>query len=319
MEIEILKEKVLDGGCISREEAAFLARQVSKQELYEAAGEIRDCRMGKRFDTCSIINARSGRCSEDCKWCAQSAWFKTKIEEYELVDEKTCLELAHLNAEYKVDKFSFVTSGRSLSDRNIDILCSYARKIKQETGIKLCASMGLLNKAQLRKLMDAGITRYHCNLEASADFFPSLCSTHTTEDKLGTIRAAREVGMEVCSGGIIGMGESMEDRISLAFMLRNLKVKSIPINVLNPISGTPLEGTASLSDDEILTTIALFRFINPDAWLRFAGGRLLIAHIETAAIKAGINAAIVGDLLTTIGSKVKEDMQKVQELGFTIE
>lgn len=319
MEIGILKEKVLTGGRITCEEALFLFEQVPHPELYKAAGEIRDRKMGRRFDTCSIVNARSGRCSEDCKWCAQSAWFKTRIEEYELIDEQTCLELARLNADYKVDKFSFVTSGKALSDRNINILCDYARKIRQETGIKLCASMGLLNKEQLRRLMDAGITRYHCNLEASADFFPSLCSTHTTEDKIQTIQAAREVGMEICSGGIIGMGESMEDRISLAFMLRDLKVKSIPINVLNPIPGTPLEGIVPLSDDEILTTIALFRFINPDAWLRFAGGRLLITHIEMAAIEAGINAAIVGDLLTTIGSKVKEDMQKVQKLGFTID
>lgn len=319
MEIGILKEKVLGGGQITREEALFLAQQEAKQDLYKAAGEIRDNKMGRRFDTCSIVNARSGRCSEDCKWCAQSAWFKTRIEEYELVDEKTCLELARLNAEYGVDKFSFVTSGKALSDRNIDILCSYARKIKQETGIKLCASMGLLNKAQLLKLINVGITRYHCNLESSADFFPSLCSTHSTADKLKTIQAAREVGMEICSGGIIGMGENMEDRIALAFMLRDLKVKSIPINILNPIPGTPLEGVAPLSDDEILTTIALFRFINPDAWLRFAGGRLLIATIETAAIEAGINAAIVGDLLTTIGSKVKEDLRKVQELGFTLD
>lgn len=319
MQIGILKEKVLNGGQISREEAMFLARYTPKQELYEAAGEIRNRKMGKRFDTCSIVNARSGRCSEDCKWCAQSARFKTRIEEYELMDEKTCMELARLNAEYKVDKFSFVTSGKALSNRNIDILCSYARKIRRETGINLCASMGLLNREQLDKLMDAGITRYHCNLESSADFFPSLCSTHSMTDKLETIRAAREAGMEVCSGGIIGMGESMEDRISLAFMLNDLKIKSIPVNILNPIPGTPLEGTPSLSDEDILTTVALFRFINPEAWLRFAGGRLLIAHIEAAAIKAGINAAIVGDLLTTIGSKVKEDIQKVQELGFIID
>ena len=318
MEIDVLKEKVLKGGEISCEEALLLANNPQKQALYNAAGEIRDKRMGRKFDTCSIVNARSGRCSEDCKWCAQSALFKTRIEEYELIDEQTCLRLAHLNAEYKVDKFSFVTSGRALSDRNIDQLCSYACKIKQETDLHLCASMGLLNKSQLIKLMNAGITRYHCNLESSSKFFRRLCSTHTPEDKIETIKAAQSIGMEVCSGGIIGMGESMEDRVDLAITLRDLNIKSIPINILNPISGTPLENTSPLSDEEILTTIALFRFINPDAWLRFAGGRLLISHLEAEAMQAGINSAIVGDMLTTVGSKVKEDMEKVQRLGFTI-
>lgn len=318
MKVDILKEKILNGGKISREEALLLARHEDKQALYTAAGEIRDKLMGRKFDTCSIVNARSGRCSENCKWCAQSALFKTEIEEYDLIDEENCLQLARLNAEYGVDKFSFVTSGRALSDANIDVLCGYAGKIRQESGLHLCASMGLLKKEQLRKLMKAGITRYHCNLESSARHFPSLCTTHTPQDKIETIKAALEVGMEICSGGIIGMGEDMEDRIDLAITLRDLNVKSIPINILNPIPGTPLENSVSLSDDEILTTIALFRFINPDAWLRFAGGRLLITHIEADAIKAGINAAIVGDLLTTIGSKVKEDLEKVRQLGFTV-
>lgn len=313
-----LKEKVLNGGEITREEALLLAGEADKQQLYEAAGEIRDKRVGKKFDTCSIVNARSGRCSENCKWCAQSAVFKTNIEEYELVDEKTCIELAHLNAKYGVDKFSFVTSGRALSDRNIDKLCSYALKIKEEADIHLCASMGLLNKSQLQKLMDAGITRYHCNMETAPRYFATLCSTHTSDEKIATIRAAQEAGMEVCSGGIIGMGETMEDRIDLALLLRELGVKSIPMNVLNPIAGTPLEGAAPLSDEEVLVTIAVFRFINPDAYLRFAGGRMLIEHIETEAIQAGINAAIVGDLLTTVGSKVLEDMEKVKSLGFSL-
>lgn len=316
--IEVLKEKVLNGGRISREEAVELSREEDKQSLYRAAGEIRDKLAGRRFDTCSIINARSGRCSEDCKWCAQSAFFKTDIEEYELVSEKVCLEMAKLNDEYGVDKFSFVTSGRTLSDRNIDRLCEYARKIKENSNLHLCASMGLLNKAQLQKLLDAGIRRYHCNLETSSAYFPSLCTTHSVEEKIRTIRAAQEIGMEVCSGGIIGMGESMEDRIDLAMTLRELNIKSIPLNVLNPIPGTPLEGTPALSDEEVLTTIAVFRFIHPDAYLRFAGGRMLIAHIETEAIRAGINAAIVGDLLTTVGSKVREDMEKVKEMGFSL-
>ena len=313
-----LKEKVLSGDDISREEAILLSTQPDKQALYKAAGEIRDKKAGKRFDTCSIINARSGRCSENCKWCAQSALFKTNIEEYELVDEKTCLDMAKLNADYGVDKFSFVTSGRALSDRNIDRLCEYARKIKENSDVNLCASMGLVGKTQLQKLMDAGITRYHCNLESSPRYFPQLCSSHTMTDKIATIKIAREIGMEVCSGGIIGMGESMEDRIDLAFTLKELGVKSIPVNILNPIPGTPLEGTPPLKDEEVLTTIAVFRFIHPEAYLRFAGGRMLIAHLETAAIEAGINAAIVGDLLTTVGSKVKEDLEKVKKMGFEV-
>lgn len=316
--IDILKKKVLDGGMITREEALKLCNVENKMALYQAAGEIRDKRMGRHFDTCSIINARSGRCSENCKWCAQSAVFKTKVTEYELVDEATCMQLADLNAEYGVDKFSFVTSGRALSDRNIDRLCDYARKIKSRCGLKLCASMGLLKKEQLERLMEAGITRYHCNLETSPKFFATLCSTHTFAEKKETIRAALEIGMEVCSGGIIGMGESMEDRIDMALELRELGIKSIPVNVLNPIPGTPLEHASPMADDEVLTTIAVFRFIHPDAYLRFAGGRMLISHIEEQAIAAGINAAIVGDLLTTVGSKVMEDMKKVKKLGFTV-
>lgn len=317
--IEELKRKVLEGGQITREEAMALANVADKQALYGAAGEIRDRFAGQYFDTCSIVNARSGRCSENCKWCAQSAVFKTHVQEYELIDEESCVELARLNAKYKVNKFSFVTSGRSLSDKNIDRLCGYARRIKGEMKINLCASMGLLNKEQLLKLKEAGITRYHCNLESSRGFFATLCSSHTIDEKIQTLRYAQELGMEVCSGGIIGMGETMEDRVDLALAVRELGVKSIPMNVLNPIPGTPLEGTAPLADEEVLTTVAVFRFINPDAFLRFAGGRVLIAHIEEEAVRAGINSAILGDMLTTVGSKVMEDMEKVKRMGFTIE
>lgn len=313
-----LKEKVLAGGKIGFEEAHCLSQAEPKEALYRAAGEIRDGKCGRHFDTCSIINARSGRCSENCRWCAQSALFKTQVEEYELIDETTCVESALKNAEYGVGKFSFVTSGKALSDKNIDKICEYARRICRETSLALCASMGLLTRAQLLRLKEAGIHRYHCNLETSPRFFPHLCTTHTTADKIATIRAAQDVGMEVCSGGIIGMGETLEDRIELALTLRELNVKSIPLNILNPIAGTPLENAAPLSDEEVLTTIALFRFINPDAYLRFAGGRLLIRHIEKKAMETGINAAIVGDMLTTLGSQVAEDMEKVKEMGFQI-
>ncbi len=314
--IKQLQEKVLAGQGIEREEAVALSGVTDKEALYRAAGEIRDRKCGRHFDTCSIVNARSGRCSENCHWCAQSAGFKTRVEEYELIDEQTCVDLAVKNAEYGVGKFSFVTSGKALSDRNIDRICGYARQIHARTSIRLCASMGLLKKEQLQRLKEAGIFRYHCNLETSPRYFLHLCTTHSIADKIEIIRAARAVGMEVCSGGIIGMGETMEDRIDLALTLRELGIKSIPINILNPIPGTPLEKAKALTDDEILTSIALFRFINPDAYLRFAGGRLLIQHLERRAIGAGINAAIVGDMLTTLGSKVLEDMQKIKDLGF---
>lgn len=316
--IDVLKQKVLNGGTIGREEALKLMRTPDKVSLYRAAGEIRDKMCGRKFDTCSIVNARSGRCSENCKWCAQSVVFKTHVQEYELIEESVCMELARLNAGYGVDKFSFVTSGRSLSDRNLEKICGYARRIQEQFPIKLCASMGLLRKDQLLKLKEAGILRYHCNLETSARYFGEMCTSHSMSDKLETIRAAQEIGMEVCSGGIIGMGESVEDRVDLALMLRELGIKSIPVNILNPIPGTPLEKAAGLSDEDLLSTIAVFRFLHPDAFLRFAGGRLRIKHLESEAIGAGINAAIVGDLLTTVGSQVKEDMEKVTSLGFTL-
>lgn len=185
--IEELKRKVEEGGQVTREEALALSRVEDKKALYEAAGAIRDRFAGRYFDTCSIVNARSGRCSENCKWCAQSAVFKTHVQEYELIDEESCMELARLNAKYGVNKFSFVTSGRSLSDKNIDKLCEYAVKIKQEMKINLCASMGLLTREQLKRLKDAGITRYHCNLETSRRYFSTLCTSHSTDEKIETI------------------------------------------------------------------------------------------------------------------------------------
>lgn len=317
--LSAIKDKICSGGAISRDEALELYRIPQKEELYRLGGEVRDRFAGNYFDTCSIVNARSGKCSEDCKWCAQSVHFKTSVENYELIEEKQCLELARKNAAYGVDKFSFVTSGRALSERYLDRLCEYAVKIQDEMELNLCASMGLLNRQQLQKLKNAGISRYHCNLESSPRFFPHLCTSHTQEEKLHTLRDAREVGMEVCSGGIIGMGETAEDRIDLALLLRVWGVTSIPLNILNPIPGTPLEGTAPLSDEEILTTVAIFRLIHPGAFIRFAGGRLLIAHLEEAAIRAGVNAAIMGDMLTTPGSRIEEDLNKVKDMGFIID
>jgi len=319
MSILSIKENILKGNQISFDEAIELYKSPDKELLYKSAGEIRDTFAGKKFDTCSILNARSGKCSENCKWCSQSVHHNTNIEVYDVISSKEALEIAKQNDNYGVNRFSLVTSGRALDNLRLDKLLKVYDDIRSNTKLHMCASMGLLNREQLQKLKDRGVEHYHCNLETARSFFPNLCSTHTYDEKVETIKMAQEVGLKVCSGGIMGMGETMEQRIEMAFELKQIGVKSIPLNILNPIEGTPMEGTTPLTDDEVLTTISLFRFINPDANLRFAGGRNIIKHIEDKAMQAGINSALVGDLLTTIGSDVKTDFKKFEDAGFTLE
>lgn len=317
--ITLLKEKVLDGGELTEAEAMGLAELSDEayRQLLEAVAEI-TARFGSRdFDSCSIINARSGRCPEDCKWCAQSAHHKTNVETYPLVDRDTCMKLADYNHKRGIGRFSLVTSGRKVTGKTLDTICDYYRELSTREGMGLCASMGLLDPDDLRKLREAGVERYHCNLETAPSHFPTLCSTHSIEDKIKTIEAAREAGMEVCSGGIIGMGETMSQRIEFALTLRRVRPVSIPINILSPIPGTPLENSAPLTERDILQTIAIFRMIHPKAVLRFAGGRALISRdTQRKALKIGINGSIMGDLLTTIGAQIDEDIEMVTDCGY---
>ena len=299
MEIIRLEEKIAAGYRLGYDEALELMRTTSPGELYELAYRLRTRYQGKRIDTCSIMNARSGRCSEDCKWCAQSKFHKTDIDVYPLVGETEAVQEAAHNASKGVGRFSLVTSGRTLTDAETDRVCAIYRRIGREVPIRLCASLGLLTREQLVKLRESGVEHYHCNMETAPSYFSKLCSTHTPEEKIRTIEWAKEAGLKICSGGIIGMGESAEQRIEFAVTLQKIGAVSIPVNVLNPIPGTPLADVAPLTDTEVLVTMAMMRIINPEANIRLAGGRNMIKHLEEKALYCGISASIVGDLLTT--------------------
>ena len=319
MLVEDLKQKVFSGELLSEDEAlALLAEE--RDGLYEAAHQITRRFMGNRFDTCSIVNAKSGNCSEDCKWCAQSAHYPTKVHLYPLLPEAECVHHAAYNAQQGIRRFALVTSGRRVSPKEMQQITRTVQAIRRTCSIKCCASMGLLDRDSLQALRASGVENYHCNIETAPSFFPKLCTTHTLEHKLETIRLAREVGFRICSGGIIGMGETMEQRIEMATFLQRHRILSIPLNLLQPIPGTPLAGQPRLSDEEILTTIALFRFLNPKAYLRFSGGRSqMSAELQRKALYVGVNAAIVGDLLTTVGSRFEEDKRLFTDVGYCLD
>lgn len=317
--IETLKQQVLSGKMIDEEQAKTLAAASDKVALYEAAHQITRHFMGNKFDTCSIINAKSGNCSEDCKWCAQSGHYQTNVTLYPLLPAEECIRHAIHNYEQGIGRFALVTSGKRVSGRDLAKITDTVSRIKRHCGIKCCASMGLLSREQLQALYDSGTENYHCNIETAPSYFRTLCSTHTPEQKLETIRTAREIGFRICCGGIIGMGETMEQRIEMAMLLQKEEILSIPLNLLQPIPGTPLEKTDPLTDEEFLTTIALFRFINPKAYLRFSGGRAGLSEaVQRKALYIGINSAIIGDLLTTIGSRVAEDKELFISEGYSL-
>jgi biotin synthase len=309
---------ILAGEQIDRPTALRLLA-ADQQDLWQAADALRRHFMGDHFDLCSIINAKSGNCTENCRFCAQSARHHTGIDTYQAIAEDEAMTQALDNDSFGVHRISLVTSGRSLSAETLAELTHLYGKMAETTSMLFCASAGFLDRDIADTLYAAGVRRYHCNLEASKSFFPQVCTTHTWEEKVETLRLARETGMSLCSGGIIGMGESVEDRIDMAFELRDFEVKSIPINILTPIAGTPLAELTPLSTEEVLTTVALYRFINPDAVIRMAGGRQQLGDDQYRCFAAGANGAIVGNYLTTTGAGIEDDLRRLSAMGFTFE
>lgn len=312
---EKLKSKIMSGENITRAEALSLAK-APLEELCAAADEIRQAFCGSGFDICTIINGKSGRCSENCKFCAQSSAYNTGIEEYPLLDDETIIKAAKHNAERGILRFSIVTSGKRLSDADVDRVCRIVRGIKAECSISVCVSLGLLNEEQFGRLREAGVSRVHNNLETSRRFFPQICTTHTYDEKIAAIKAAQAAGLSVCSGGIAGLGETLEDLIDMAIEIRELGVRSVPINMLNPIKDTPLENNERLTNDDMRRICAIYRFINPSAAIRLAGGRIQLGDNGRACFKSGANAAISGDMLTTTGATIAKDMELLKELDY---
>ncbi|MCM1256390.1 MAG: biotin synthase BioB [Roseburia sp.] len=316
--IQKFQEKIFAGGLLEKQEAMELL-DAPLEELSRAAGEIRERFCGNRFDMCAIINGKCGKCSEDCKYCAQSVHFATNCQEtYPLLSTEKLLEQARHNKNQGVLRYSIVTSGKRLTDREVDQACESIRRIRGEVRIEVCVSFGLLGVEQFRKIKAAGASRIHCNLESSERYFPKVCTTHTYQEKIETLKAAKAAGLEICSGGIMGLGESMEDRIDMVLAARELGVKSIPVNLLNPIPGTPYERNRVLTNEELVRIVSLFRFIIPDASIRLAGGRGLLSDKGRKCFESGANAAISGDMLTTAGITVERDMELLGELGYEV-
>ena len=312
------RNKVLAGGSIDKNDALELLNVSAgaHEMLLLAANAIRENFNGNSVEVCSIVNGRSGRCTENCAFCAQASIHHSGVDEYESMDYQFILEHAQNAEKNGATRFSIVTSGRGIENGKwFDNLLDCYSRLKKETDLRLCASHGLITRQQAVELAAAGVTRYHHNLETGRNYFSNICTTHSYEQRIETIRNAQFAGMAVCSGGIIGMGESLQDRIDMAFELKALNVESVPVNILIPIAGTRLEGRALLSRSEVLRTYAVFRMILPDRQIRYAAGRATMEKDRVTGYQAGVNATIAGTLLTTAGQDYAEEKSIIMQAG----
>lgn len=276
--------------------------------------------MSKNIEFCSLVNARSGKCSQNCKYCAQSSHYRTDIETYPLIDKEEVLKAAKEAKEYGVNHFAIVTSGKDPEEENFDKIIELIQEINKVDGISSCASIGILNEEDAKKLADAGLKRFHHNINTSQSYYPEVCTTHTWEDRVNTCKLVKKYGMELCCGVILGMGETVEQRIEMAMELAEIQPDSIPINILMPIPQTPFENYGDKIDEEnILRTLAVFKIANPNSVLRFCGGRLRLSEKnQELALKTCVEGILTGNYLTTTGKSPQEDLKTVEKLGKTL-
>jgi biotin synthase len=287
--------------------------------LLHAAFTVRAQSFGKTVRLQMLQNAKSGACQEDCHYCSQSAVSTAAIERYNLLPQRQMIDGARRAAAAKAQRYCIVISGRSPLDREIDEIAGAVRAIKQDLPIQICCSLGLMNEAQARRLKAAGVDRVNHNLNTSEDFHGLICTTHTFQDRLSTIRNARAAGLEICSGGIVGMGEADDDLIDLAMALRDVQPDSIPVNMLHPVAGTPLEGCDDLTPQRCLKVLCLFRFLHPRTEIRIAGGREHnLRSLQPLALYPA-DSVFVNGYLTTPGAPAAEVWGMIRDLGFTIE
>ncbi|MCP9439891.1 MAG: biotin synthase BioB [Nitrospira sp.] len=287
--------------------------------LLHAAFLVRSKYFGRTVRLQMLQNAKSGACQEDCHYCSQSSISTAPIERYNLLPRLQMIEGARRASASKAQRYCIVISGRSPLDREIEEIAEAVRSIKREMPIQICCSLGLLSEAQARRLKEAGVDRINHNLNTSETYHPSICTTHTFQDRLATIRNARAAGLEICSGGIVGMGEQDDDVIDLAMALRDVKPDSIPLNMLNPVSGTPLAACDHLTPQRCLKVLCLFRFLHPRTEIRIAGGREYnLRSLQPLALYPA-DSLFVNGYLTTPGSPAPEVWKMIEDLGFTIE
>lgn len=319
-EIKKLEEIVLNGNLITKKDSSYISR-ISNSEIFSlfvSANKIRNHFKGNRVELCAILNAKSGACSEDCSFCAQSSKSSASIRIYPLVSKEIILQKAKEAKALDIKRFSIVTSGKRLSDKDLSTILDIIPAIRN-LGLLPCASLGLLKEREFSLLKKAGLDRYHHNIETSEKFFPSICSTHGYKDKIRTIEAAKLSGLSVCSGGIFGMGETWEDRIDMAFSLRRLDIDSVAINFLIPIKGTALANMPMLHPFEALKIVSLFRYILPQKEIRICGGRLqVLGEFNSMIFLAGADGIITGNYLTTDGRNPQDDLKLIAIHGLSV-